>query len=62
MIFIKINYRILNNVDNLNLVEKIFLKVFKKYTYKIYSYGFKDGFNHKLWKTNMGKIWEKIKC
>ena len=48
MIFIKINYRILNNVDNLNLVEKILLKVFKKYTYKVYLKGFKDGFNYRL--------------
>lgn len=31
----------------LNLFEKILSKLFRKYTYKIYTRGVKDGFNWK---------------
>ena len=31
-----------------NLTDKILSYVFKKYTIKVYSNGFKDGFNYKI--------------
>ena len=39
----------LNNIE-LNVFEKILSKIFKQYTYKIYSIGLKDGYN---WQSNV---------
>lgn len=33
------------NNSNLSIIEKIISKIFKKYTYKIYSNGIRDGYN-----------------
>lgn len=41
------NKYVFNNLQELNLTDKILMNIFKKYTYKIYSTGFKDGFNYK---------------
>lgn len=41
----------INNMD-LNILEKILSKIFKQYTYKIYSIGVKDGYN---WRSNLYK-------
>ena len=38
------DYKILNNIKGLNFTDKILLRVFKRYTYKIYSAGAKDTF------------------
>lgn len=37
------------NNSNLSIIEKIISKILKKYTYKIYSNGIKDGYN---WRNN----------
>lgn len=36
-------------LPKLNMFERILSAVLKRYTYKIYSKGFKDGFNCKYW-------------
>lgn len=43
----KNKYKVLSNIKGLNLLDRILLNIFNKYTYKIYSNGFKDGFNYK---------------
>jgi hypothetical protein len=40
------------NYIELNAFEKILSKIFKRYTYKIYSIGVKDGYN---WQVNLYK-------
>ena len=42
---------ILENIE-LNIFEKLLRKVFKRYTYKIYSIGMQDGYN---WRSNLHK-------
>lgn len=41
----------LNNIE-LNVFDKILSKILKRYTYKIYSIGVKDGYN---WRSNLYK-------
>lgn len=38
------DYRILNNIKGLNVFDKVLVKLLKRYTYKIYSAGMKEGF------------------
>lgn len=53
------NKRILYKIEkNLNFCDIIIMKIFKRFTYKIYRIGFNDAFN---WENqNMGKI-KKVK-
>lgn len=47
--------RILNKIGkNLNFCDKIIMKVFKRYTFKIYKLGLNDAFNWENQKSSQG--------